>query len=305
MRRSKRAGFTLFQLLIVLAVLMILAGLLLPAIQKARGASARIQSQNNLKQLALATINYADAMNGTMPSGVDDKKYSVLFHILPYIEQENVWKTADRTKDMDDKANAKVREVHIKTYMSPLDPVAGPNPKWGPTNYMGNAGTKAGLADNDGVLYKDSSLKYPASITDGTSNTILFIETLKGDGGKTAVSVARQHVRLGQKELKGIKEDAGVKDFKADKHIAADRGASWMDGRFLQATINGMLKLNDDRPDVDCAGEGGVSGARTLGSTTNVGLCDGSVRSVSTSISLVTWQAACTAAGGEILGADW
>ena len=303
MRQSKRAGFTLFQLLIVLVVLMILLALLLPAIQKMRAGAATAQSKNNLKQLGLALHNCNDTF-GDLPAGVDDKKYSVLFHLLPFIEEANVYKITDRTKDMDDKANAKAREVRIKTFENPKDPDQ-PNPKWGPTSYMGNAGTKPSLKDNDGVFFKDTKLKIPTSFPDGTSNTIMFIETLKGDGGKVAVSVARQHVRLGKKELKGIKDEAGVKDFKDDKNIAGDRGASWMDGRFLQATINGARKVNDARPDVDCGGEGGLSGARTLGNSINVGLCDGSVRSVSTSISHETWKAACTSAGGEVLGADW
>jgi type II secretory pathway pseudopilin PulG len=304
MTQRKRAGFTLFQLLLVLAVLMILLGLLLPAVQKVRESAATVQSKNNLKQLGLSLHNYNDTF-GNLPAGVDDKKYSVLFHILPFIEQDNLYKNADRTKDMDDKANATVRGTRVKTFESPLDPVIQPNEKWGATSYMGNAGTKASLKDNDGVFFKETKLSIPAGFPDGTSNTIVFIETLKGDGGKTAESVARQHVRLSKKELKGIKEDAGVKDFKADKHIAGDRGASWMDGRFLQATIIGSLKVNDTRPDVDCAGDGGVSGARTLGRTVIVGLGDGSVRGVSTSISLTTWQAACTSAGGEVLGSDW
>jgi hypothetical protein len=96
-----------------------------------------------------------------------------------------------------------------------------------------------------------------------------------------------------------------VKDFQANKHIAGDRGGSWMDGRFLQATMNGMRKVNDSRPDVDCGGEGGLSGQRTFQQVFNAGLCDGSVRSVSVSVSHKTWKAACTRAGGEILGADW
>jgi hypothetical protein len=98
---------------------------------------------------------------------------------------------------------------------------------------------------------------------------------------------------------------AGVKDFQANKHIAGDRGASWMDGRFLQATMNGMRKVNDSRPDVDCGGAGGLSGPRTFQQVFNAGLCDGSVRSVSVSVSHETWKAACTRNGNEILGADW
>jgi hypothetical protein len=86
MTRSTRAGFTLFQLLIVLAVLLILLGLLLPAIQKVRQAAASMESSNNLKQLGLGLHNYASTYNGDMPAGVDDKHFSAHFHLLPFID---------------------------------------------------------------------------------------------------------------------------------------------------------------------------------------------------------------------------
>jgi prepilin-type processing-associated H-X9-DG protein len=304
MTRPRRSGFTLFQLLLLLAVLLILLGLLLPAVQKVRQAAARTQSANNLKQIGLACHNYAGTFNSDLPSGVDSKHFSALFHLLPYIEQQNLYNLADRTKTVDAMENARVREAIVKTFLSPLDPILQTNPKWGGTNYMAMAGSKASLEDNDGVLYKDSVVKI-SNIPDGTSNTLLFVETLRGDGGKKAVSVTRQHVRLDKKALKDIKDEAGVKDFQTDKHIAGDRGASWMDGRFLQATMNGTRKANDSRPDVDCGGEGGLSAPRTLWQAFNVAMCDGSVRAVSVSISHVTWKAASTRNGGEVLGADW
>ena len=74
----------------------------------------------------------------------------------------------------------------------------------------------------------------------------------------------RQYVLLKKDALKGVKPDTGVQDWKDDKNIAGDRCASWMDGRFLQGTFNGKLKLNDERPDVSCGGEGGVSALRSL-----------------------------------------
>jgi prepilin-type processing-associated H-X9-DG protein len=205
---------------------------------------------------------------------------------------------------VDDKENAKVREVRIKVFESPLDVDAQPNPKWGATSYQANAGSKTALRDNDGVFWRDSALQL-TDIEDGTANTMAYIETLKGDGGTRAVTVARQHVRLDKKELKGLTDDSGVKDFKANKNIAGDRGSSWMDGRFLQASLTGTRAVNDSRPDVDCGGEGGLSAARTSLSGVNVLFCDGSVRMVSTSVTLKVWQAICTRSGGETLPADF
>ena len=124
MRRDRRPGFTLFQLLVVLAVLAILLGLLLPAVAKVREAAARTQSQNNMKQIGIACHNYNDVY-GTFPPGVDDKHFSAVARLLPYIEQDNLYKAIDFKKPADDKANEAARQAIIKTYLSPLDPLPG------------------------------------------------------------------------------------------------------------------------------------------------------------------------------------
>ncbi len=302
--RSRRGGITLFQLLVVLAILAILIGLLLPAVQKVREAAARTQSQNNLKQIGLAVHNYASVYDTRFPSGNDANNFSASAALLPFIEQQNLFQSIDFKKSIDDDANADARKTRIKIFESPLDPVMVVNARYGPTNYLFNAGSRPALADNDGVFYQDSKVRL-LDITDGTSNTLLACETFKGDGGTKAVTVLRQHVALGKGALKGIKPDAGVQDFKDDKHIAGDRCASWMDGRFLQGTFNSALKLNDKRPDVTCAGLGGVSGPRSELSGVNAGLCDGSVRYIAVGISMETWKALTTRAGGEVLGTDF
>src|SRR5262249_48790241 len=142
-------------------------------------------------------------------------------------------------------------------------------------------------------------------ITDGTSNTVMLVETLKGDGNTKAVTVKRQHVALTKAALKNLKDSAGVQEFKDGKKIAGNRGASWMDGRFLQTTTNAARALNDPKPDVDCGGEGGLAGPRSLRDFTTVAMADGSVRGVSSQVSLKTWQAVSTRAGGEVIGNDW
>jgi type II secretory pathway pseudopilin PulG len=280
--------------MVVLAILLILLALLLPAVQKVREAAARTQSMNNLKQIALATINYADTY-AALPPGVDDNNFSAATKLLPFIEQQNVYQQINFKKSIDDDANAEMRKVRMKVFESPRDPIQSVKNEWGPTNYL----------FNDLIFYLNSKEKFPASIPDGTSNTIATGETLKGDGKNQAIDVHRQYVLLKKEDLKNTGPDTGVKYFKDNKNIAGDRCASWMDGRFLQGTFNGKLRPNDERPDVSCGGVSGVSALRSNLKLVEVAMFDGSVRAVADGITHNTWKAAITPNGGEVLGADW
>jgi type II secretory pathway pseudopilin PulG len=303
MTTPRRSGFTLFQLLLVLVLLLLLFALLMPLIAKAQQEAARMRKLNNLKQLALACHNYHDTY-GFLPSGNDDRNYSAAAKLLPFVEQDNLYKTIDMTKAMDDPANAAARSTLVKVFMSPLDPQAQPNKDFGPTNYLFSAGSKASLKDNDGIFYQDSKTKL-TDVTDGTSNTLMIGESLKGDGGTKATDVKRQYVKLKADALKELKDDAGEQDFKDGKNIAGDRCASWMDGRFLQGTFTGTRLPNDARPDVDCGGAGGLSALRSLHETVAVAMGDGSARMVKKTVSKETWKALVTRNGGEAITEDY
>jgi type II secretory pathway pseudopilin PulG len=300
MRNRKRPAFTVFELLVVLVLFLLLLGLLFPLIFRARTQAQRNRTLNNLKQLGLACHNFHDT-NGAMPAGNDANKFSASARLLPYIEQDNVFKRIDFGKDVDDKANAEIHSVRIRTFESARDDVSQVKAERGPTNYLYCAGSKPSLKDNDGVFYQDSKVRF-ADITDGTSNTMMIGETLKGDSGTKAVDVKRQHVFLKEGDLNGIDDDAGVQDFKDSKNIAGDRCASWMDGKLLQGTFTATRLLNDERPDVSCAGVGGLSALRSLDEVISVAVCDGSAHMFKAKkIDKDIWKALATRAGGEVV----
>jgi len=289
MKRTRRSGFTLFELLVIIAIFAILLGLLLPAVMKVREAAARMSSMNNMKQIALAVLNYESA-NATFPPGVDDNHYSASAKLLPFVEQNVLYQMIDFKKPVDDPANDQVRATLIKTFISPRDSELAPGGKSAPTSYLYCAGSKYDLKDNNGILYLNSKVRM-ADITDGTSNTMVTGETLRGDGIMQATDVRRQYVELDKDALKELKDESGVLEWAGNKNIAGNRCASWLDGRFLQGTFTGTRVANDDKPDVDCAGTGGLSGLRSFPNLpVNIGMGDGSVRSVTTPLGLDVWH---------------
>jgi prepilin-type N-terminal cleavage/methylation domain-containing protein len=191
-------GFTLIELLVVIAIIAILIGLLLPAVQKVREAAARSQSQNNLKQMNLAVTNYSDTFTQTMPPGygyvnggwesATGTEATLFFYILPFMEQQNLYNlgtTSDGGK-LSMQLDWEGAPRTVKTFIAPADPsIPGAGNGQGYVSYRSNdwvffspPGQVAAWENGSGA----ACARYPASITDGTSNTIFFAEAYAQTG---------------------------------------------------------------------------------------------------------------------------
>jgi prepilin-type N-terminal cleavage/methylation domain-containing protein len=184
----KRSAFTLIELLVVIAIIAILIGLLLPAVQKVREAAARTQSQNNLKQQALALRSFESALEITPPMFGQVKNGgtggSIYYHLLPHLEQNALYTLgpdaarsyplkvlrhpADRTQTGDGVFDLPVAAPSWSASTGTANPYPGwasqSNTKWGLSSYsanwqvFGDEGTRLG------------------KVQDGLSNTIVFNE---------------------------------------------------------------------------------------------------------------------------------
>ena len=176
-----RPAFTLIELLVVIAIIAILIALLVPAVQKVREAAARIQCQNNLKQIGLALHNYHDA-NKHFPALADVNgtgNWGWAVAILPYLEQSGLYEQLGRPDVYTNKpaflpATNPLMQAVIPNYRCPSDPNSSPtNPNfrnYGLSNYVASQGVISFTTDTARCKTRITD------ITDGTSNTFLVAE---------------------------------------------------------------------------------------------------------------------------------
>jgi prepilin-type N-terminal cleavage/methylation domain-containing protein/prepilin-type processing-associated H-X9-DG protein len=310
MRTHRRSAFTLIELLVVIAIIAILIGLLLPAVQKVREAAARMQCQNNLKQIGLALHSYHDVMGSMPPGNSKPNAFSAHSALLPYIEQDNLFKLIDFKLAQSHANNATAKGTPVKTFLCPSDPQSSVPAGWGGNNYVANYGTTIrwmqDYSGTDGVFAHvtgTAGCRF-ADVTDGLSNTAAFSERLKGDWSNAALT-PRTDLLTPPGALPTTPDEAVTmcrgRDNATSTQFHSNYGSVWIQGN--QDSMYGHASPPNDPL---CAFP--ANSTQTMPASSghtggvNVVLCDGSVRFVPNTVAIAAWRALGTRALGEVLG---
>ncbi len=149
--RPARQGFTLIELLVVMAIISILIGLLLPAVQQAREAAAKIQCANNLKQIGLAIQMYHNDYSKLPPSRLSDIHATWAVFLLPYLEQQNLYNAWDLPTTYYLQPNPRSYQTPVPLYFCPSRRSVSGSPTLSQPTMIN--GVQTGDINDDGPAY--------------------------------------------------------------------------------------------------------------------------------------------------------
>jgi prepilin-type N-terminal cleavage/methylation domain-containing protein len=286
-----RKGLSLIELMVVIAIIAILIGLLIPAVIKVRETALRTHSVNNLRQIAIATLHYADSHNSNLPNMSPRFGYpmEVTFClILPYLEQQGIF----------DYINGSLKQTPFpdrcpSVYRNPLDPSVGA--RYPPvlaagyplTSYVCNAQVFLG---NPNMVQ---------TFADGTSNTLLYTEQYGWNCGGTMYVYTNSQPR--PRWLGG--GDPWANLYSQTRPTFADQECD----DFYPITIGNVSMASAGKTFQVAPSIAGCD-PRIPNSSTSAGLqvamADGTVRILSPAISPSVFWGAVTPNGSEVIGLE-
>ena len=326
--RLRSRAFTLIELLVVIAIISVLIGLLLPAVQKVREAASRLKCANNLKQIGLGLHNF-EGVSGRYPAGYistpgvgfyDSQTgdwgpgWSWLAILLPYVEQDNLYKSLRWDLPCWDPANSTQVKGTVPIFLCPSatgnTPTVGitdlgmnvwQNAVFARANYVHNVGwndiwSSPATTNYDdtvlgcnGVMYRNSKIRV-ADVTDGLSNTVFAGERTPylADAVWAGVVPGAKHYSYNQFASSGT-GGPGINYDNAGSYVGANSGPSIYESPQVIHPPNSALGHTDQ---MHSQHPGGA----------NVLFGDGSIRFIRESIPLSLFRDLSSRSGGEVVG---
>lgn len=310
----RRRAFTLIEILVVIAIIGILVGLTIPAVQAAREASRRATCASNLRQIGIALQHYESA-TGAFPPGAS--QFSFHSRLLPYMEQSPLYNAInfDIVPLSTEPTLATALSMSVGIFTCPSDPLWDVDPKFrsSRTSYAGCVGDGSNeypQFNTNGVFgwvflgpLDNSSRK----ITDGLSNTVAVSEWVVGTVGVDRRGSTYNPINGMSGSLSRAAFTTRCRSLdQMDAHGMPPKGSLWLMGGYFWTLYNHTLSINDPSCFNTAFSETGeaVSAGSYHSGGANVVFADGHVKFIGQAIDLNVWRALGTGTGREVVSSD-